>query len=321
MAGADWVIEAAPERLELKQELFESIDRAAPPAAVLATNTSVIRPSEIAARARHRERILGTHWWSPPYLVPLVEVVQTVETDPQVVDRTMALLEALGKTPVHVRRDVAGFVGNRLQHAMWREAFALLDAGVCDAETIDLVVRTSFGRRLEALGPIENADLIGLDLTLDIHRYIAPRLDPPSEPSAGLRERVARGDWAQDRPGLPDLARVAGRRRECPCASEAREGPGAVSDHAIITAALTGPIATKADNPALPTTPEEIAAAAREAYEAGAAIVHVHLRDAEGRPTADLDIARRVLAMIEESCPALSSSQPAWAWTSTTRTA
>ena len=194
VAGADWVIEAAPERLELKQELFERIDRAAPLAAVLATNTSVIRPSEIAARARHRERILGTHWWSPPYLVPLVEVVQTADTDPQVVDRMMALLEALGKTPVHVRRDVAGFVGNRLQHAMWREAFALLDAGVCDAETIDLVVRTSFGRRLEALGPIENADLIGLDLTLDIHRYIAPRLDPPSEPSPGLCELVARGN-------------------------------------------------------------------------------------------------------------------------------
>lgn len=221
VAGADWVFEAAPERLELKQELFERIDRAAPAGAVLASNSSVIRPSEIAARARRRERILGTHWWSPPYLVPLVEVVQTAETDPAVVERTMALLAALGKTPVHVRRDVAGFVGNRLQHALWREAFALLDAEVCDAETIDLVIRTSFGRRLEALGPIENADLIGLDLTLDIHEYITPRLDPPSQPSPGLRERVARGelgaktgrgflDWP---PGRADDARERVRAR------------------------------------------------------------------------------------------------------------
>jgi 3-hydroxybutyryl-CoA dehydrogenase len=210
VADAGWVFEAAPERLELKQELFARIDEAAPANAVLATNSSVIRPSEIAVRAADRSRILGTHWWSPPYLVPLVEVVQTTETSPEIVERTLALLRALGKTPVHVRRDVAGFVGNRLQHAMWREAFALLDAGVCDAETIDLVVRNSFGRRLEVLGPIENADLIGLDLTLDIHEYITPRLDPPSQPSPGLRERVRCGklgakagggflDWPQGR--------------------------------------------------------------------------------------------------------------------------
>jgi 3-hydroxybutyryl-CoA dehydrogenase len=194
VAEADWVFEAAPERLELKQALFERIDRAAPPSAVLATNTSVIRPSEIAARAANRGRIIGTHWWSPPYLVPLVEVVQAEETTTETVERTISLLSDLGKTAVHVRRDVAGFVGNRLQHALWREAFLLIDAGVCDPETIDTVVKSSFGRRLGALGPIENADLIGLDLTLDIHDYLLPRLDPPSEPSAGLQERVARGE-------------------------------------------------------------------------------------------------------------------------------
>jgi 3-hydroxybutyryl-CoA dehydrogenase len=194
VAEADWVFEAAPERLELKQALFERIDRAAPPSAVLATNTSVIRPSEIAARAANRGRIIGTHWWSPPYLVPLVEVVQAEETTTETVERTMSLLSDLGKTAVHVRRDVAGFVGNRLQHALWREAFLLIDAGVCDPETIDTVVKSSFGRRLGALGPIENADLIGLDLTLDIHDYLLPRLDPPSAPSAGLQERVARGE-------------------------------------------------------------------------------------------------------------------------------
>jgi len=194
VSEADWVFEAAPENLELKQELFRRIDSAAPASAVLATNTSVIRVGEIAQRAVNRGRIVGTHWWNPPYLVPLVEVVQAADTTAETVERTMALLRALGKTPVHVRRDVAGFVGNRLQHALWREAFALIDAGVCDPETVDTVVKLGFGYRLAVLGPIENADLIGLDLTLDIHDYILPRLEQPSEPSPGLRERVRRGD-------------------------------------------------------------------------------------------------------------------------------
>jgi 3-hydroxybutyryl-CoA dehydrogenase len=192
--AAEWVFEAAPEKLELKQALFERLDRAAPPDAVLATNTSVIRIGEIAERAVRRGRIVGTHWWSPPYLVPLVEVIQGDETTDETVARTIALLQRLGKTPVHVRRDVAGFVGNRLQHALWREAFSLIEEGVCDAETVDTVVKEGFGRRLGVLGPIENADMVGLDLTLDIHRYVLPRLNPPSEPSPGLRERVERGD-------------------------------------------------------------------------------------------------------------------------------
>jgi 3-hydroxybutyryl-CoA dehydrogenase len=84
-------------------------------------------------------------------------------------------------------------VGNRLQHALWRQAFELIDAGVCEPEDVDTVVKASFGRRMPVLGPIENADLVGLDLTLDIHEYVLPTLDPPSEPSAGLRERVSSG--------------------------------------------------------------------------------------------------------------------------------
>jgi 3-hydroxybutyryl-CoA dehydrogenase len=126
--------------------------------------------------------------------VPLVEVVQGEHTNAGVVARTIALLEQAGKTPVHVKRDVAGFVGNRLQHALWREAFNLIDEGVCDPETVDVVVKAGFGRRLAVLGPVENADLIGLDLTLAIHEYVLPALDPPSEPSAGLRERVEQGE-------------------------------------------------------------------------------------------------------------------------------
>jgi 3-hydroxybutyryl-CoA dehydrogenase len=193
-AGAELVIEATPEKLDLKQAVFERLDAAAPAEAILATNTSVMRVGEIAARVRRRDRVLGTHWWNPPYLIPLVEVIETDETGPDAVERTLALLRRVGKTPVHVKRDVPGFVGNRLQHALWREALNLVDAGVCDPETVDTVVKAGFGARLPVLGPIENADLVGLDLILDIHSYVLPRLDPPSEPAEGLRTRVARGE-------------------------------------------------------------------------------------------------------------------------------
>jgi 3-hydroxybutyryl-CoA dehydrogenase len=194
VARADWVFEAAPERMELKQELFARLDELAPPACVLATKTSVMRITEIAARTKRPERVVGTHRWNPPYLVPLVEVVQGERTDPDVVRRAMELLEAAGKTPVHVRRDVPGFVGNRLQHALWRQALELIDQGVCEPEDIDTVVKASFGRGLAVLGPIENADLVALDLTLDIHEYVLPTLDPPSQPAEGLRARVQAGD-------------------------------------------------------------------------------------------------------------------------------
>jgi 3-hydroxybutyryl-CoA dehydrogenase len=192
--GAEMVIEAAPEDLAMKRSVFAELAEVADGDAILASNTSVISIGEIAAGQAAANRIVGTHWWNPPYLVPLVEVIEHGGADPWVVQRTITLLESAGKTAVHVRRDVPGFVGNRLQHAMWREALALLDAGVCDPETLDTVVRSGFGARLAAIGPIENADLVGLDLTEAIHSYLLPHLDASTEPAAGLRERVARGE-------------------------------------------------------------------------------------------------------------------------------
>ncbi len=115
-----------------------------------------------------------------PYLVPLVEVIGTQWTSPQAIDWTMALHRAAGKTPVHVKKDVPGFVGNRLQHALWREAIALVEHGICDAETVDTVIKASFGRRLAVLGPLENADLVGTDLTLAIHKTVLPEIESPA---------------------------------------------------------------------------------------------------------------------------------------------
>jgi len=178
---AAFVFEAAPERMEIKRSIFAELGRCAPREAVLATNTSVMSITEIAEGLSAANRIVGTHWWNPPYLVPLVEVVAGGATDEAVVRATIDVLKQAGKVAVRVGKDVPGFVGNRLQHALWREAFQLIDDGVCDGETVDLVVKNSFGLRLPVLGPVENADLVGLDLTLDIHRYILPRLAPPSE--------------------------------------------------------------------------------------------------------------------------------------------
>jgi len=193
VAQADIIIEAAPEKLDLKQRLFAELEAAARPDAILASNTSVIPIGQIAARITSKARVCGTHWWNPPYLVPLVEVIETEGTAPETISRVMALLTTLGKTPVHVRRDVPGFVGNRLQHALWREAIALVETGVCDAETIDLVVKSSFGRRLAVLGPLENADLIGTDLALDIQTFLTPHLNNRAGPSPYLEALNAEG--------------------------------------------------------------------------------------------------------------------------------
>lgn len=193
VGDADVVFEAGPENLELKQRLFADIEAAAPAHALLASNTSVIPITRIMAGLRLKGRTLGTHWWNPPYLVPLVEVIQTADTAAASVGTMSELLAAAGKTPVTVRKDVPGFIGNRLQHALWREAIALVQNGVCDAETVDTVVKASFGRRLAVLGPLENADLVGTDLTLAIHENVLPDLDCTPGPLPYLQHLVDSG--------------------------------------------------------------------------------------------------------------------------------
>ena len=191
--NADYVVEAVLEDLPLKQTLFGEIEKHVRPDTILASNTSVIPITRIMEGLKHRERALGTHWWNPPYLVPLVEVIGTKWTSLKAIEWTMALHKAIGKTPVHVKKDVAGFVGNRLQHALWREAIALVEHGICDAETVDTVIKASFGRRLAVLGPLENADLVGTDLTLAIHKTVLPEIESRPGPSPYLEKLVAQG--------------------------------------------------------------------------------------------------------------------------------
>jgi len=187
---ADYVVEAVLEDLPLKQKLFAEIESYVRSDTILASNTSVIPITRIMEGLKQRERALGTHWWNPPYLVPLVEVIETQWTSRSAIDFTMKLHAAAGKKPAHVKKDVPGFIGNRLQHALWREAVALVEHGICDAETVDTVIKSAFGRRLAVLGPLENADLVGTDLTLAIHRTVLPDIDSRPRPSPYLEKLV-----------------------------------------------------------------------------------------------------------------------------------
>jgi 3-hydroxybutyryl-CoA dehydrogenase len=186
------VIEAVTENLELKQKVFRDLDQLCPPETILATNTSVISITEIAAKARRQERIVGTHFWNPPYLIPLVEVVKGKKTSDEVLETTYQFLKSVGKYPVKVMKDVPGFIGNRLQHALWREAISIVENGIADPASVDDVIKKGFGMRLPIVGPLENADMIGLDLTLAIHNYILKYIDSSHKPSSLLREKVAR---------------------------------------------------------------------------------------------------------------------------------
>lgn len=192
--GSDLVTEAVPEDIDLKRETFSRLDETAPPDAILATNTSGLSITEIGGVVANPSRVLGTHWFNPAHVVPGVEVIRGAETADDVVERTTALLEAIGKTPVAVERDVPGFIGNRIQLAMMYEAFALLEDGVADAETIDRAVKSTFGFRLPATGVFEKADQSGLDVHHDVTEYLVPDLDRGTEPHDVLAALVENGD-------------------------------------------------------------------------------------------------------------------------------
>lgn len=190
---ADFAIETVTENLNAKQSLVAELEAALPEGAIIASNTSALPIGRIGEKAMDPGRIVGTHFWNPPHLVRLVEVVQAEKTSAETVERTIAFLSGSGYRAVHVRKDVPGFVGNRLQHALKREAIAIVAAGICDAETVDDVVKLGFGQRLGVLGPLEQSDMVGLDLTLAIHETLMPDIDRTDRPHPHLQNLVANG--------------------------------------------------------------------------------------------------------------------------------
>jgi len=197
-AEADWrgvtlAIECAPERLELKRSIFAELERLAPAEAILGSNSSSFPISDIAAGLATASRMLGMHFFLPAHLVPAVEVIRGAATDENVWQRAAAIMRACGKVPVMVKKDIPGFLANRIQHALMREAFALVDAGLATPEDVDNAVRYGFGFRYVAAGPILQKDFAGLDVHLAAGTTMYPDLAANKAPSPALAKLVAEG--------------------------------------------------------------------------------------------------------------------------------
>ena len=170
--NADLVIEAVFENMDLKRETFAKLEARCRQDCIFCTNSSVMSPSEISRDLKYRNRFVGTHFWNPGHLIPLVEVVRTDATDDETANAVMEFMAKIGKKPALCNKDVPGFIANRLQHALWREAISIVDNGIADAATVDMAIKNSFGLRLPQLAPLENSDMVGTDLTINIHDYV-----------------------------------------------------------------------------------------------------------------------------------------------------
>ncbi len=190
----DLLIEAVTEDTNLKQSLFASWERQISADAVMLSSTSSIRASDIARDLVHPGRMLVGHYFNPPHLVPLVEVAPGVHTRPDVIDTVMSFLHTTGHVPVVCKKEVPGFIANRLQGAMWREALALVQHGVATAGEIDVVLKNSFGARTPVLGIFEHLDLVGLPTVYAIHSYMIGDLDTQSSPNPLLKEHMDKGE-------------------------------------------------------------------------------------------------------------------------------
>jgi 3-hydroxybutyryl-CoA dehydrogenase len=193
-AGASIVIESVPEQMELKQALFAELDTLAPPDAILASNTSGLSITAIAARCRKPGRILTTHFWNPPHLMPLVEVVRGEQTADDVAARAIALLRECGKTPVLVKKDRPGQLGNRLQMALFREAVSLVEEGIADPADVDTAARLGFGIRLPAYGILEHIDMVGLPLARAVCDYVVRDLNNEPRAPELFDRKIAAGE-------------------------------------------------------------------------------------------------------------------------------
>jgi len=193
LAGAELVVETIVEELGPKRELLTQAEELAAPDAILTTNTSSLPLAPLAATLRLPERFAGLHWLNPPELVELVEVVGAEETAPETLAALVDWMTQLGKAPVVVRRDVPGFVANRLQYALLREAYALVDAGVASFEDVDRAVVHGLGSRWAAIGPFETMDLAGLDVHAAVAVNLWPELASGGEPSPTIAQVLETG--------------------------------------------------------------------------------------------------------------------------------
>lgn len=187
------IIEAVPEIKELKINLFRKLEAICDPKVIFATNTSGISINSIGKELRYANRLIGTHFFMPADVIPLVEIIKSEKTADVVIEKVMSLFQRVGKRPVLIKKDIPGFIGNRIQHAMAREAISLLEEGVASAEDIDEIIRYSIGLRLLFTGPLEQRDINGLDVHHDIASYLYKELENSSEPASMLTDYVKKG--------------------------------------------------------------------------------------------------------------------------------
>jgi 3-hydroxybutyryl-CoA dehydrogenase len=190
---ADIIIEAVSENLDLKKSVFTNMERLASQHTILCSNTSGISIGKISEGLQFKERVIGTHFWNPPHVVQCVEVIKSKFTSEEVFNATVNLMRKVGKEPVRVLKDIPGFLGNRLQLALFREALSLVEKGIAAPEDIDRVVKYSFGSRLPFIGPLETMDLAGHDLGYKVWKYLLPDLSSDLTTLNALKRMVDDG--------------------------------------------------------------------------------------------------------------------------------
>ena len=193
--ASDFIVEAVSENLELKQELFQRVESFCREDAIIASNTSSLTLTDIGMRVKRKERLVITHWFNPPHIVPTVEVVKGEKTSDETVDTTVALLDRIKKLPVKINLELPGFLVNRIQVAMAREILDLHEKGVASAADIDKAIKGSIGFRLASIGMFLTMDLAGLDIWLKVCENLAPRIQSSTEPPKILQELVSQGHY------------------------------------------------------------------------------------------------------------------------------
>ncbi|MBA7671645.1 3-hydroxybutyryl-CoA dehydrogenase [subsurface metagenome] len=190
ISGVDMVVEAIPEQIKLKQELFQELDKMFSSDVILTTNTSGISISAIASVTKKPDRVVGMHWWNPPYIIPVIEIIKGQKTKEEIVEAVRELVVRLNKKPVLVKKDIPGFLGNRMQYALMREAVHLLEEKVASAEDIDTMVRAGFGFKFPVIGPLETIDMAGMDIFYNVSKYLYKELDSSEQPQKLVEEKV-----------------------------------------------------------------------------------------------------------------------------------
>ena len=194
VAEADIVIEAIFEDLALKQKMFQALDQLCPSRTILASNTSTLLPSQLAAATQRPDKVLVAHYFNPPYLLPLVEVVRGEETSDATITIVSELLTRVGKRPAIVQKEAPGFIGNRLQTALLREALSIVQQGIARPQDVDIVIKNGFGRRLAAVGVFESYEMAGWDLILAVMANLLTEIESSSEISPLLSQKIERGE-------------------------------------------------------------------------------------------------------------------------------